>query len=97
MKNPSLLAEVGRPTRAELAAARKAMAARPHMCGCFGQVSMNPFYSGIVSHWRGTHPDSMAMLAEAQAVVLEAFAAEMSSERQAPDKLCVVPQPVRIG
>jgi hypothetical protein len=97
VENPYLLARVARPTRAELAAARKAMRARTHMCGCFGQVSMNPFYNGIVGHWRGTHPDSIAMLIEAQAVVLEAFAAEMSSERQAPDKVRVVPQPVRIG
>ena len=67
------------------------------MCGCFGQVSMSPFYTGIVSHWRTTHGESLAMLAEAQYVALTAFAAEMASERQSPDKLRVVPQPIRIG
>ena len=97
MENPSLLATVARPTRAELAAARRAMAARPHMCGCFGQVSVNPFYVGIVGHWQKFHPDSVAMLKEAQYVVLTEFAAAWSASKEAPTRMALVPQPIRIG
>jgi hypothetical protein len=97
MQNPSLLAEVSRPTRSELAAARKAMAARPHGCGCFGQVSMNPFYSGIVGHWHTYHPNAMAMLHEAQYVVLSEFAAAWAASREAPTRMALVPQPIKIG
>ena len=104
MKNPNLLAEIVRPSRGELAAARRAMrAARAALgpgsgaCGCFAQVSVNPFYSGIVAHWRTYHAESVAMLVDAQATVLEAVASEMAASRGGPVRLHVVPQPVRIG
>ncbi len=97
MENPSLLATVARPTRTELAAARRAMAARQHMCGCYSQVSMNPFFSGIVSHWRTYHADAMAILAEAQYVVLAEFAAAWSASKEPPTRMALVPQPIKIG
>ena len=91
------LVRIERPSGTELKAARKAMQARGNTCGCFGQVSKNPFYRGILSHFRLYHPDSLAVLEEAQATALVQLALEASGGPDIPWPTRVLPAPVRIG
>jgi hypothetical protein len=93
----SVLVRIERPSRAELVAARKAMLAGGHTCGCYGQVSRNPFFSAVVAHFRRVHPDSLAVVLDAQAAVLLAMAQEATAEHAAPWRTTALPIPVKIG
>ena len=71
MTDSGNLALVRRPTRAHLTAARTALktqqAAGHYVCGCFAALCRDPFYPGLVGHWRTYHPESLAILENAQA------------------------------
>jgi hypothetical protein len=92
-----VLVRIERPSRAELVTARKAMLARGHTCGCYGQVSRNPFFGPVVSHYRRVHPDSLAVVLDAQAEVLLRMAQEATAEHEAPWRTTALPIPVKIG
>lgn len=91
------LVRIERPSGTELKAARKAMLAKGHTCGCYAQVSKNPFYTGILGHFRSYHPDSLAVLEEAQATALLQLALEASGGPAIAWPTRVLPAPVRIG
>ena len=59
------------PTRARLAAARAAQKvqqeAGDYVCGCFAALCRDPFSQPLVEHWQRYHPNSLAILEEAQA------------------------------
>jgi hypothetical protein len=96
-KESAILVRVEHPTKAELAAAYKAMRARGNLCGCFTQASRNPFYSGLLAHYRIAHPDSLAILAEVQAQVLMRLARELVPEHDWPWPTRSMPIPVWVG
>ena len=91
------LVRIERPSGTDLKAARGAMLAKGHTCGCYAQVSRNPFYTGILGHFRAFHPDSLAVLEDAQAVALLLLALEASGGREIPWPTRVLPAPVKIG
>ena len=59
------------PTRAQLAAAGDALEAQQeagdYVCGCFSALCRDPFFPSLVGHWRRYHPNSLAILEDAQA------------------------------
>ena len=65
------------PTREQLTAARAALAAQQkagnYLCGCFTALCRDPFFSGLVSHWQTYHPNSLAILGNAQAHRLDLY------------------------
>jgi hypothetical protein len=65
------LALVRRPTRTQLAAASAALRAQReaghYVCGCFVALCRDPFAPGLIGHWRTYHPNSLALLENAQA------------------------------
>lgn len=59
------------PDRTRLASARAALKAQQkvgdYVCGCFAALGRDPFFPPLVSHWQTYHPDSLAVLKDAQA------------------------------
>jgi len=93
----TLVARVERPTARETAAARRAYRSRGNLCGCYAQLSRNPFYSGVVGHFMTFHAEAIDMLRDIQAQALIAIAAELAGARELPWAARSLPMPVRIG
>ena len=93
----TLVARVQRPTPKETAAARRAYRSRGNLCGCHAQLSRNPFYSGVVSHFMTYHPDAIDMLRDIQAEALLLIAGELSADHELPWAARSLPMPIRIG
>jgi hypothetical protein len=59
------------PTKAQLKVARAALKAQQkegdYLCGCFTALCRDPFFPPLISHWQKYHPNSLAILENAQA------------------------------